>query len=246
MQYLRLFHGISLVKVNGIKYTVDLFKSKVYLYFIQTCFTFVLSINLSSATIDFMNSSFLLMDHKYKKWLIAMVGLGLALSGLELATGAVLIPRLSPGMHLHFCLWFTFVNLLSLAVCKEKIEDERVRLIRSKAMMRGFLFTCAVILGFSVNVSLFPIIAPDAFVGVTFGKEDYSYMGMMLMVFPAFSIVSYLIKFNYGLRNDENWDFNDTMTRGEQLRKNKKYLILRTVVSLIILAIIILLGRMSK
>jgi hypothetical protein len=193
-----------------------------------------------------MNSSFLLMDYKYKKWMIGMSILGIVLSVLELITGAVLFTKLTPGIHLHFCLWFTIVNLLSLAMCKEKIEDERVRLIRSKAMMRGFLFTCAVILGFSVNVSLFPVIAPEAFEGVTFAKEDYSYMGMMLMVFPAFAIISYLILFNYGLRNDENWDYNDTMTRSEQLGKNKKYAILRTVITLIILATIILLGRMSK
>jgi hypothetical protein len=193
-----------------------------------------------------MNSSFLLMDNKYKKWMIAMATLGMVMSLLEVATGAILFTKLSPGIHLHFCLWFTFINLLSLAMCKEKIEDERVRLIRSKAMMRGFLFTCAVILGFSLNVSLFPIIAPEAFEGVTFAKEDYSYMGMMLMVFPAFSIISYLILFNYGLRNDENWDYNDTMTRSEQLGKNKKYVILRTVITLIILAVIIILGRMSK
>jgi len=193
-----------------------------------------------------MNSTLKLADHKHKKVAIIMAGIGFMLVGVEFITRAVIIPKLSWGVHLHFCLLVMFTGLFSLAFCKEKVEDERVKLIRSKAMMQGFFFTCAVLLGFSLNVSLFPVIAPGIFDGTALNKDDLSYMGMLLMAFPAFAIVSYLVLFNYGLRNDENWDYNDTVTPRENFRKNKKYILLRTLISLAILAAIIMWGRMSK
>ena len=193
-----------------------------------------------------MNSTIRLIDHKYKKASLIVAAAGFALAIIELLTNAVVIPALSAGFHLHLCLWVGFIGLMNLALCKEKEEDERVKQIRSKAMMQGFIFTCIVILSFSVNISLFPFIAPEAFVGITFGKEDYAYMGMLFMAFPAFSIVSYLLLFNYGLRTDDKWDYNDTMTPKQHFAANKKYLIFRLLLSLAFLAAIIIWGRMSK
>lgn len=193
-----------------------------------------------------MNSTIKLFDHKYKKVTMIIAAAGFALAIAELLTNAIIFPALSAGFHLQLCLWLGFFGLMNLALCKEKEEDERVKQIRAKAMMQGFIFTCITILSFSINISLFPFIAPDAFIGITFGKEDYAYMGIFFMVVPSFSIVSYLLLFNYGLRNDDKWDYNDTMTPKERFARNKKYVILRTIISLAILATIILLGRMSK
>ena len=131
-----------------------------------------------------------------------MAGVGLLLSLLEWKTEIIIFHKLPAVTHLHFCLWFTLCSLLSLAFCMEKEEDERVKQIRAKAMMQGFMITCAAVLGFSVNVSLFPIFSPNDFIGLTFAKEDYTYMGMMLMIFPAFFhyLLSQLIQLWFILR----------------------------------------------
>ncbi|MBL7691427.1 MAG: hypothetical protein JNM41_07525 [Flavipsychrobacter sp.] len=193
-----------------------------------------------------MTSTFKLADHKYKKASIIIAGTGFLLAIAELLTEAIIFPALSFGFHLQICLFIGIMGLIKLAMCKEKEEDERVKAIRSKAMMQGFIFTCIMVLSFSINVSLFPFIAPDAFIGITSSKEDYPYIGMLLMAFPATSVISYLVLFNYGLRNDENWDYNDTMTPKENIIRNKKYLLIRTLISLAILAALIVWGRMSK
>jgi len=193
-----------------------------------------------------MTSTFKLADHKYKKVSIIIAATGFLLAIAELLTEAIVFPALSFGFHLQICLFIGIMGLINLAMCKEKEEDERVKAIRSKAMMQGFIFTCIVVLSFSINVSLFPFIAPDAFIGITASKEDYPYIGMLLMAFPATSVISYLALFNYGLRNDENWDYNDTMTPKENIIRNKKYLLIRTLISLAILAALMIWGRMSK
>lgn len=193
-----------------------------------------------------MTSTFKLMHHKYKKVSVIVAATGFSLAIIEALTEAIIFPALSFGFHLQICLFLGIFGLINLAMCKEKEEDERVKSIRSKAMMQGFIFTCIVVLSFSINISLLPFIAPDAFIGITAGKEDYPYMAMLLMVFPATSVVSYLTLFNYGLRNDENWDYNDTMTPKEDFKKNKKYILIRTLISLAILAAVIIWGRMSK
>ncbi len=113
-------------------------------------------------------------------------------------------------------------------------------------MMTGFMFTCAIILGFAVNVSLFPYIAPEAFLGVTFGKADYSYMSMLLMVFPAFSIISYLILFNIGLYFDQHWEYDDDISIKENFRKNKKYAIAKSIFWIIMFFVTLMVIRISK
>ncbi|MBX2904785.1 MAG: hypothetical protein KF744_02020 [Taibaiella sp.] len=193
-----------------------------------------------------MNSTLKLAENKHKKTAIAMAAAGVALAVAEATTQATVIPRLGLGFHVLICLFITFTGLLSLALCKEKVEDERVKAIRSKAMMKGFVFTCAVTIAFPINIALFPFIAPEAFEGITITRDDYAYVGMFLMAFPAFATISYLALFNYGLRYDEGWDFNDEMTPVQSFKKNKKYVIIFQLVMLALLAAMIIWGRMSK
>lgn len=193
-----------------------------------------------------MTSTFKLADHKYKKVSIIIAATGFSLAIAELLTEAIIIPALSFGFHLQICLFIGIMGLINLAMCKEKEEDERVKAIRSKAMMQGFIFTCIILLTFSINISLFPFIAPEDFVGMMARKEDYSYAGILLMAFPAISVISYLALFNYGLRNDENWDYNDTMTPKENIVRNKKYILIERLVWIAILAAMIIWSKMSK
>ena len=193
-----------------------------------------------------MNSTLKLAENKHKKTAITMAAIGATLAAGETATQSVIIPRLGVGFHILICLFIVFTGLLSLALCKEKVEDERVKAIRSKAMMKGFVFTCAVTIAFPINIALFPFIAPEAFEGIIITRDDYAYMGMLLMAFPAFAVISYLVLFNYGLRYDEGWDFNDEMTPVQSFKKNKKYVIIFQVIMLCLLAAIIIWGRMSK
>lgn len=193
-----------------------------------------------------MNSTLKLAENKHKKSSMVIAGVGLVLAVAETLTKAIVIPKLSVGFHILICLCIAFTALMTLALCKEKEEDERVKAIRAKAMMKGFVFTCSVTIAFSVNIALFPFIAPEAFEGLTFAREDYAYVGMLFMAFPAFAVVSYLILFNYGIRYDEGWDFNDEMTPVQSFKKNKKYTIIFQLVMLGLLAAMIIWGRLSK
>jgi len=193
-----------------------------------------------------MNSTLKLAENKHKKPSIIIAGIGFGLAIAEAITEATIIPKLSAGFHILICLCIAFTALMTLALCKEKEEDERVKAIRAKAMMKGFVFTCSVTIAFSINIALFPFIAPEAFEGLTFARADYAYMGMLFMAFPAFAVVSYLVLFNYGLRNDEGWDYNDEMTPVESFRKNKKYTLIINIIMLLLLAATIIWGRLSK
>lgn len=193
-----------------------------------------------------MNSTLKLAENKQKKPAMIIASVGLVLAITEAITEAIVIPRLSVGFHVLICLCIAFTALMTLALCKEKEEDERVKAIRAKAMMKGFVFTCCVTLGFSINIALFPFIAPEAFEGLSLTRADYAYVGMLFMAFPAFAVVSYLVLFNYGLRNDEGWDYNDEMTPVESFRKNKKYTLIINIIMLLLLAATIIWGRLSK
>lgn len=193
-----------------------------------------------------MSSTLKLAENKHKKTAIVMAALGGILGIAEAITQRAIIPQLGVGFHVLICMFIMFTGLLSLALCKEKEEDERVKAIRAKAMMKGFVFTCAVTIAFPLNIALFPFIAPEAFEGITITRDDYAYAGMLLMAFPAFAIISYLVLFNYGLRYDEGWDYNDEMTPIQSFRKNKKYILIFQLVMFALLAAIILWGRLSK
>lgn len=193
-----------------------------------------------------MNTTFRLIPNKYRKLWIVVGSVALVLAILEAYAGVAFLPGMPVAFHLQICLWVFLMSLFNIAICAEKVEDERVKSIRSKAMMRGFVFTTVVVLGFSINISLFPVIAPEAFINTTLDKNDYSIGGILFMIFPAFSIVSYLFFFHFNLRNDSYMDYEDKMTQKEYFKKNTTYVIVRTLLSLLFLIVIIIVARKFK
>lgn len=185
-----------------------------------------------------MKGTKLLMSYTSKLIGIGMTLVGVGLSIAEYATSFVVFKKFSPAIHLNFFLWFMLFGLFMIAFSKEKHEDERVKLIRSKAMMQAFLISSAAMMGFGFNVSLFPVFSPKDFIGATYSMDDYAAMGRILMFFPCFSIVSYLATFNFGLHFDQHWEYEDDISIKDNFKKNKKYIIIRILLTLVIFAII--------
>lgn len=193
-----------------------------------------------------MTTTFRLLPHKYKKiWAISATAC-IVLAVIQLVTGITITTTLPSAMHALILLVVGFLCLANVAMCQEKIEDERTKQIRAKVAMQVFFFLSILAVSFSVNIALFPFISPEDFIGISFTKEDYSIAGIFFMAFPALAILYYITTFHIYLSNDELMDYTDKQTRKEYFKKNKTYIILRTLTSLGILAAIIIMGRMSK
>ncbi|MDC1068571.1 hypothetical protein OAQ99_05360 [Candidatus Kapabacteria bacterium] len=96
--------------------------------------------------------------------------------------------------HAVGTLWLLCFGLFSMMMSKEKVEDERVMLIRAKTMQMfiSFLFVPIITIGFF-----------SSFIE-GFSHSDFTTLTLILTAF-----ILYNIYFNYSLKVDPNWNYSN-------------------------------------
>lgn len=120
-----------------------------------------------------------------------------------------LIKKLSAEKEFEAFILAALFGLFIMCFSKEKVDDERVKQIRAKALQIAFGMVICVCLAIQL-----PAIFKDLPME---GNE-------VLLIISAFGLVIYHIFFHIGLYFDSNWTYNDD-TVSANIRKNKIFFI---------------------
>ncbi|MBI9034804.1 MAG: hypothetical protein JEZ03_10080 [Bacteroidales bacterium] len=128
--------------------------------------------------------------------------------------------------HQELFFWTFVFGLFTIVFSKEKIDDDRVRKIRSRALQVSYGFLTAILLVICLNSFYM-----EAFEAI---KKIY------ILSLVATSLIIYLIIFNLGLFFDSSIIYSEN-SAGENIRKNKIFFLIYLVVSTALLALILFL-----
>ena len=107
----------------------------------------------------------------------------------------VLKAKWNAEQHYSLFVWVTLFGLFLVAYSKEKVDDERTKLIRLKALQIAFMVMTGTIMAFALATSL--------------ATEKIDIRGQDLNLIPAIGIVMYLLLFHTGLYFDDVWEYED-------------------------------------
>ena len=107
----------------------------------------------------------------------------------------ILINSLDNSQHFQLFIWLSISGLFLIAYSKEKNEDARVKIIRSKSLQIAFGFLVSTLLA----VNLVGIISSSFSINVS---QDMS-------LIAAVGILTYLLCFYIAIYFDPNWTYND-------------------------------------
>jgi hypothetical protein len=159
-------------------------------------------------------------------------GLTISFTALLLLTGTTfwgpifLSKILAPGKQLISLLWLFSLGLFVLSFSKEKIDDERVQLIRYTAL-RGM----ASISFIGLFSAFSPLVVDD--MGTSLMAKN-STLALVLMVIVA-PLLTFQVIFNFGLYLNPSWTYND-LSVGENFKKNPKFFLIYAIATTLILA----------
>ena len=141
-------------------------------------------------------------SHKWKKWGVIISAIGLALMIAERLTGFILIKKLSTDQHYAIFEWVMFLGLVTIMYSKEKIDDDRAKMIRLKSFQVTFLLMISTMLAFALSsvISAEKTIEPN-----------------ILFFMSALGIFMYLLLFHLCLYFDFLVEYKD-ITVEENLR----------------------------
>ncbi|MDC1068572.1 hypothetical protein OAQ99_05365 [Candidatus Kapabacteria bacterium] len=114
--------------------------------------------------------------------------------------------------HIMLSLSLLSIGLFNMMMSKEKLEDERVKKIRAKSMQ---MFISAILIP---NISFSFIMAFD---------EDFGGVGLFHGTIP-FALLLYNIYFNYSLRFDPQWNYNEGGAT-DNFKSDKSSIIILTI-----------------
>lgn len=147
-------------------------------------------------------------SHKWKKWGFIVSAIGLALMIAERLTKFTFIKELKPEQHYAVFVWLTFLGLVIIMYSKEKIDDDRAKMIRLKSLQVSFLLLIAELL----SVALTNITS----------NTNHSIEPRELFFFAGIGIILYLFLFHLGLYFDFLVEFDDNKTTEEILSERRK------------------------
>jgi hypothetical protein len=99
-----------------------------------------------------------------------------------------------PSQILIIGLSLSSMGLVSISMSKEKVEDERVKIIRAKALQIAYVFIMIPILGTSLSSALYKV-------------ENVTIDGIIGIVFIGLLIQN--IYFHYNIKNDSEFNYDD-------------------------------------
>lgn|GEM_PF-974842 len=172
---------------------------------------------------------FPLSSYRNKIYGLVVTIVSLLLSFVISVHGALPLIKTDANNQFNLFLGVAVFGLFVIAWSKEKIEDERVGLIRAKAMQLGFGITVGPLISISLCSSLVAIK----------GKEVMTFYGSDILLFPAFGLIIYLVVFYVGLLFDPSWVYNnDTVV--VNIKKNKQFFIIYSICAIILFVLIFL------
>lgn len=133
-----------------------------------------------------------------------------------------IIQKFGPEKEFEVFMLAAFFGLFIMCFSKEKVDDERVKQIRAKALQIAFGMMCIVLISFQFAIL------------VINGTADST---EVLPVITAVGLLSYLFFFHVGLYFDADWVYNDD-TVSANFRKNKRFFIFYTIFMLISIVLI--------
>lgn len=167
---------------------------------------------------------------------MAIGGAGLIALVVQKFTHFTVTEKLSSDQHYNILLWITLAGLFTMAYSHEKVEDERVKQIRAKALAIAFMMETAAAMAFGFAMS---IGAEKA--GLDKEVMDaaaYIEWGRLFMFFPAVAIAMHLIIFHIGLYFDQHWDYSDHITVWQNLKKNPLHILATIIAGVALIEII--------
>lgn len=180
----------------------------------------------------------MMWDYRWKIAGMVIAGIGFLALIIQKLTHFTVFQKFNSDQHFNVLLWITLIGLLQIMVSKEKIEDERVQQIRTKALMFALFLVVASALAFAMTVTLMPTNDPEMANGVSFTPAEVIEAGRALMFYPAIGIVFYLLMFHIGLYFDNTWDYDNKSISLRVLWQNKGYRLAIKLVGALILFII--------
>lgn len=171
-----------------------------------------------------------------------VTGMVIAIAGLitlaiQKITSFVVIEKFTSDQHFNLLLWVTTMGLMTMAFSKEKHEDERVHMIRSKSFMTVLAFMMVLTLTFGLGVSLMSSV-PEYKNGVTLTHADIIEAGRVLLFYPAVTLVLHLVMFHIGLYYDNNWSYENETWSLKTVIKNWRIVIATAIAVYFIIRII--------
>jgi hypothetical protein len=169
-------------------------------------------------------------DYRGKISGIIISAIGLALMVAERIHPFTISGKWNPEQNYSLFLWIMMLGLFLIMYSKEKIEDERNKLIRLKAFQISFMIMVGTMLAFCLTSG-------------TANQTDLKMEGKDLYIFPAIGIFTYLLVFHVGLYFDEAWDYEDKglITNLKNIKRNGLGYLAYLVVCIILMILLILL-----
>lgn len=168
-----------------------------------------------------------LAKHNTKIIGLVVLSVGVLVSIVYKVHPFTVIPKMNADKHLAACMWIMLVGMYLTAFSQEKVEDERVQTIRARALQMVMMLMSATFVAFSLTA-----ITQDM------GEFDVT----ILLLFPLIYLAMYLAIFHMGLYFDFLWDYDDKkLSFVQNLKKNKKPIIIFQLITWAILLLILLL-----
>lgn len=128
----------------------------------------------------------------------------------------------APDQQLNVLFAATVFGMYMIAFSKEKNDDERVHLIRAKALQGAFMVSMGSLIAMALTSAL--------------GKSQMPVDSIGMCAFSAFALGIYLALFHIGLYFDPAWAYNDD-TVIPNIRRNKRFFIIYFAAAIILFAV---------
>ena len=106
-----------------------------------------------------------------------------------------IFPKLSIDQHYLLFFWSALFGLLLMTFSKEKLEDDRTRFVRAKAMQTAFYLLTGIMLSFTLIATL--------------AQKDFQLDVTEFYMLLTLALLMYQFLFNIGLHFDFLWEYED-------------------------------------
>jgi len=199
-----------------------LFKSKVYFTFVKTncIYNLLKQTKMKNLTLAPMSS----YQTKIAGLIVTAVALVLLLI-VQLHGPFLFLSKPAPEKQFKVLFAAAVFGMLMIAYSKEKNDDERVHVIRAKALQMAFMILTGSLIAMAMNSAT--------------GKDELAVGSLFLSTLAAFGLGIYLVVFHIGLYFDPPWAYNDD-TVIPNIKKNKTFFIFYLIAIVLFLALIYL------
>ena len=176
--------------------------------------------------------------YSYKGKVAGMIvaAIGIIALLVQKFTRFTVVSQWNSDQHYVVLLWITFGGLFTMMFSHEKVEDERVKQVRAKALAIAFMTETAALMAFGLTMAISAQKAGadkevmDAAALIEWGK--------LLLFFPAVAIVMHLIIFHIGLYYDKVWNYSEETSVIQNLKKNPLHILVIIIAAIALVQLV--------